>query len=56
MGQILGIINIIYELKNKNIPLMIAVSLLLPFAFIHEAFAALAGKGAVIRKYFTQQK
>jgi len=45
--------NIIYELKNKkNIVLLLAISILLPFAFILETFAAAIGGGGIIRKYF----
>lgn len=45
--------NIIYELKNKkNIYLMLAISLLLPFAFLVEVFAAATGHGGILRKYF----
>ena len=45
--------NIIYELKNrKNIYIMAFISLLLPFAFILEAFAAATGRGGILRKYF----
>ena len=45
--------NIIYELKNKkNIYLLVAISVLLPFAFLLEAFAAATGRGGILRKYF----
>ena len=45
--------NILYELKNrKNIYIMASVSILLPFAFILEAFAAAIGRGGILRKYF----
>lgn len=45
--------NIIYEIKNKkNKYTMIAISILLPFAFLLEAFAAAIGRGGISRKYF----
>jgi len=45
--------NIIYELKNKNIALMAAIFILLPFAFILESFAAAIGRGGIVRKYLS---
>ena len=47
--------NMIYELKNKNIALMTAIFILLPFAFILESFAAAIGRGGIVRKYFIAQ-
>jgi 2-polyprenyl-3-methyl-5-hydroxy-6-metoxy-1,4-benzoquinol methylase len=45
--------NLIYELKNKKkLSLMISISVLLPFAFILEAFAAAIGRGGILRKYY----
>lgn len=45
--------NIISELKNKkNIYVMAAISILLPFAFLLEAFASVIGRGGILRKYF----
>jgi 2-polyprenyl-3-methyl-5-hydroxy-6-metoxy-1,4-benzoquinol methylase len=44
--------NIIFELKNRRtIKLLIRIALILPFAFVFEAVAAVTGKGGVIRMY-----
>ena len=48
--------NLIYELKNKKtIGLTLGIAALLPFSFLLEAGAAVAGYGGVIRKYFIQK-
>lgn len=49
--------NIIYQLKNKKSKILIlSIALLLPFAFIIESFAAIIGRGGIIRKYFIQKQ
>jgi len=48
--------NIIYELKNnKNALLLLRIAVLLPFAYVMEGLAALAGKGGVIRLYLQRK-
>jgi hypothetical protein len=47
--------NIIYELKNRRTPaLMAKVALALPFAALLEGLASMAGKGGVIRMYLVR--
>jgi 2-polyprenyl-3-methyl-5-hydroxy-6-metoxy-1,4-benzoquinol methylase len=49
--------NIIYELKNRKSKILIlGIAVLLPFAFISEFFAAMTGRGGIIRKYFIKRQ
>jgi 2-polyprenyl-3-methyl-5-hydroxy-6-metoxy-1,4-benzoquinol methylase len=48
--------NIIFELKNrKSIFLLVKLAVVLPFALILEYFAAISGKGGIIRLYLKRQ-